>query len=45
MSDHQEIGDVAPTSLGHIIGQRSVVEQVRVGIEAAFADRRQFDWA
>jgi Holliday junction DNA helicase RuvB len=31
MSEHQEIGDVSPTSLSHIIGQRSVVEQVRVG--------------
>src|SRR5438309_1185758 len=40
-----EINDVAPTSLSHIIGQRSVVEQVRVGIEAAFADQRKLDSA
>lgn len=40
-----EINDVAPSSLKHIIGQKSVVEQVRVGIEAAFADQRKFDSA
>ena len=40
-----EINDVAPTSLSHIVGQMSVVEQVRVGIEAAFADQRKFDHA
>jgi Holliday junction DNA helicase RuvB len=40
-----EINDVAPTSLSHIIGQRAVVEQVRVAIEAAFADGKKFDHA
>jgi holliday junction DNA helicase RuvB len=45
MSEHQEIGDVTPSSLSHIIGQRSVVEQVRVAVEAAFADNRKFDHA
>jgi Holliday junction DNA helicase RuvB len=40
-----EINDVAPSSLKHIIGQKSVVDQVRVGIEAAFADQRKFDSA
>lgn len=45
MSEHQEIGDVAPSSLNHIVGQRSVVEQVRVAIEAAFADGKKFDHA
>ena len=45
MSEHQEINDVTPTSLSHIIGQRSVVEQVRVAVEAAFADSRKFDHA
>jgi holliday junction DNA helicase RuvB len=46
MSDQaNEINDVSPTSLSHIIGQRSVVEQVRVAIEAAFADGRKFDHA
>ena len=32
-----EIGDVSPTSLSHLIGQKGVVEQVRVALEAAFA--------
>jgi Holliday junction DNA helicase RuvB len=46
MSDQaNEINDVAPTSLRHIVGQRAVVEQVRVAIEAAFADGRKFDHA
>src|SRR2546421_7674556 len=46
MSDQaNEINDVSPTSLSHIIGQRSVVEQVRVAVEAAFADQRKFDHA
>lgn len=42
MPNH-EINDVAPTSLAHIVGQRGVVEQVRVAIEAAFADHKKFD--
>jgi Holliday junction DNA helicase RuvB len=45
VSEHQEINDVTPTSLSHIIGQRSVVDQVRVAVEAAFADSRKFDHA
>jgi holliday junction DNA helicase RuvB len=45
MSEHQEIGDVAPSSLSHIVGQRSVVAQVAVALEAAFADNRRFDSA
>ncbi len=40
-----EIGDVAPTSLKHMIGQRSVMAQVAVAIDAAFADDRRFDHA
>jgi Holliday junction DNA helicase RuvB len=40
-----EINDVAPTSLKHMIGQRSVMEQVAVAIDAAFADDRRFDHA
>ena len=40
-----EVGDVSPTSVAHIIGQQSVVEQVKVSIEAAFQDRRRFDHA
>ena len=38
-----EINDVAPTSLAHIVGQRSVIDQVRVGIDAAFEDDRRMD--
>jgi Holliday junction DNA helicase RuvB len=38
-----EVNDVAPSSIAHIIGQRSVVEQVKVGIDAAFQDQRRFD--
>jgi Holliday junction DNA helicase RuvB len=45
VSEHQEINDVTPTSLSHIIGQRSVVEQVKVAVEAAFADGKKFDHA
>src|SRR5262245_30495592 len=45
VSERQEINDVTPTSLSHIIGQRSVVEQVKVAVEAAFADSRKFDHA
>lgn len=38
-----EINDFAPTSLSHIVGQRSVVEQVRVALDAAFEDSRKMD--
>jgi Holliday junction DNA helicase RuvB len=40
-----EINDVAPSSLKHIVGQKSVVEQVAVALEAAFADQKKFDSA
>ena len=45
MNDDQpkEVNDVAPTSLNHVIGQRSVVDQVRVAIDAAFEDNRKVD--
>ena len=44
MSDQShEINDVAPTSLSHLIGQVGVIEQVKVALEAAFADQRRFD--
>jgi holliday junction DNA helicase RuvB len=38
-----EINDVVPTSLNHIVGQPSVVDQVRVGLDAAFEDGRKMD--
>jgi len=45
VSESKEINEVMPTSLSHIVGQKAVVEQVRVGIEAAFADQKKFDHA
>ena len=47
MSDElpKEINDVAPSSLGHIIGQSSVKAQVSVALEAAWADQKKFDHA
>lgn len=42
---HTDVGNFSPTSLNHIIGQRSVVDQVGVPLEAAFADGRKFDHA
>src|SRR5262245_23597558 len=45
VAEHPEINDVTPTSLSHIVGQRSVVDQVKVAVEAAFADSRKFDHA
>lgn len=41
----QEMNDVAPTSLSHLVGNALVREQVQVAIEAAFADNRKFDHA
>ena len=40
-----EVNDVAPSSLSHLVGQKSVIEQVRVAIDAAFADNKRFDSA
>ena len=37
-----EINDVKPTSISHIVGQPSVVQQVSVALDAAFADNREF---
>jgi holliday junction DNA helicase RuvB len=47
MTEHiaSDVGDVAPSSLAHLVGQQSVVAQVEVGMEAAWADRRKFDHA
>jgi len=43
--ERHEISDVAPTSLSHLIGQRSVVEQVKVALDAAHQDGKKFDSA
>ena len=40
-----EINDVAPSSLSHLIGQRGVIDQVRVAIYAAQMDNKKFDHA
>ena len=40
-----EVNDVSPSSIAHVVGQRGVVEQVKVGLDAAFEDRRRFDHA
>jgi holliday junction DNA helicase RuvB len=40
-----EINDVTPTSLNHIIGQRGVVDQVKVALDAAQQDGKKFDHA
>ncbi len=40
-----DVNNVAPSSLSHIIGQRSVVDQVRVALDAAFEDGRKMDSA
>ena len=45
MSDHKDMSDVSPTSLSHLIGQRSVVEQVKVALDAAQQDGKKFDHA
>jgi Holliday junction DNA helicase RuvB len=40
-----EIGDVRPTSLAHLVGQRGVLDQVAVALDAAHADGKKFDHA
>ncbi len=47
MSEKQvtDINDVAPSALSHLIGQKSVVEQVRVALDAAHQDGKKFDHA
>jgi Holliday junction DNA helicase RuvB len=38
-----EINDVAPSSIRHMIGQRGVIDQVAVGLDAAQMDNKKFD--
>jgi Holliday junction DNA helicase RuvB len=38
-----EVNDVSPSSLKHLVGQPGVVDQVRVALDAAFADNKKFD--
>jgi len=43
MSQSHEVNDVSPSSLSHLVGQPSVVEQVRVALDAAHMDARKVD--
>jgi Holliday junction DNA helicase RuvB len=38
-----EINDVAPTSIRHLIGQKGVIDQVAVALDAAQMDGRKFE--
>jgi Holliday junction DNA helicase RuvB len=40
-----EVNDASPSSLSHLVGQRGVVEQTQVALEAAFADNKKLDHA
>jgi Holliday junction DNA helicase RuvB len=40
-----EMNDIAPSSLSHLIGQKGVVDQVTVALDAAFADGKKMDAA
>lgn len=39
----KDINDARPTSLSHIVGQRSVTAQLRVALDAAFEDGKRLD--
>ena len=43
MSEANDINDVSPSSLSHVIGARGIVAQVSTAIDAAFADARSMD--
>mgnify|MGYP000846751086 CR=1 FL=1 len=45
MSENHEVNDVAPSSIKHLVGQKGVIDQVSVAIDAAFADSRKLDHA
>jgi Holliday junction DNA helicase RuvB len=38
----QDINQVVPTSLAHLVGNSSIIEQVRIAIDAAFQDKTRF---
>lgn len=44
-SGKNDINDASPTSLEEMIGQQSVIAQVRMAIDAAKADGKKFDHA
>jgi holliday junction DNA helicase RuvB len=43
MPDKHEISDVAPTSIRHLIGQRGVLDQVMVALDACQMDGKRFE--
>ena len=45
MTQSTDINDCNPTSLSHLIGQRKVVEQIEVALDAAQQDTKKFDHA
>ncbi len=45
MNSPTDINDCQPTSLSHLIGQRKVVEQIEVALDAAQQDTKKFDHA
>ena len=45
MSQSTNSSDFAPSSLSHLIGQRGVIDQVSVALDAAFADGKKMDHA
>jgi Holliday junction DNA helicase RuvB len=45
MSHSNEVTDIKPTSLSHLIGQRKVIEQVTVALDASQQDAKRFDHA
>ena len=46
MNDDQEpndLQDVQPTSFSHVIGQRHVMEALKIAVEASFQERKRLD--
>ena len=39
---NNDVNDIRPTSLSHIIGQKAVVEAVQVAVDACFQDQCRF---
>ncbi len=39
----KDMNDAAPTSLAHVVGQRKVVDQLQVALDAAFEDSKRMD--
>ena len=38
-----DVNAIQPTSLSHLIGNRGVIDQVTVALDASFQDNRRFD--